>query len=58
MVFQLVMGNLTDAFSQVVEKLEKEKGIVPSPHASSPLVSDTFVKESVDLVSDIISLES
>lgn len=45
------MGNLTEAFSQIVEKLEKEKGIEPSIEASPSLVTDTFVKESLDLVS-------
>lgn len=44
------MGNLTDDFSAIVEKIEKQKGIEPSLQPSSTLVSDTFVKEAVDLV--------
>jgi len=52
------MGNLTEAFSQIVEKIEKENGIEPSVQSPSSLVSDTFVKESVDLVCLVDQVET
>lgn len=50
------MRNWTSEFAALAAHTEQEKGIKPVPGSKVGLVDDTFIKESLDLVSCQISL--
>ncbi|KAH3688975.1 hypothetical protein WICPIJ_000034 [Wickerhamomyces pijperi] len=51
------MGNLTAAFTKLVQQIEQERGIVKTERdTTAPLIPDTFISEATDLYDHIIEL--